>query len=93
MTTTLSNNGLLEIPEVFRKADHLQSSRRCEIERLGERDYRVQVPASEAEPGDSWLQILRECPEKDWWRPLDHSQLLITPEPSRLFDEAAEEPA
>ena len=35
MTTTLSADGFIEIPEVFRKADALAQGQTCEIERLG----------------------------------------------------------
>lgn len=43
MTTILSDNGLIEIPEVFRKADSLKPGQRCDIERVGEGEYRVRV--------------------------------------------------
>jgi len=36
MTTVLSADGLIEIPEAFRKADSLKPGQRCDIERVGE---------------------------------------------------------
>ena len=91
MTTILSANGLLEIPEEFRKADALQAGQRCEIERVGHGEYRVQVNDEKPLPKESWVKILRECPVKDWWEPLDHSNLLITRDNTRLFEEADED--
>ena len=91
MTTILSANGLLEIPEVFRKADALQAGQRCEIERVGHGEYHVQVNDEKPLPKESWVKILRECPVKDWWEPLDHSNLLITRDNTRLFEEADED--
>lgn len=43
MTTILSAHGLLEIPEEFRKADSLKPGQRCDIERLGQGEYRVRA--------------------------------------------------
>ena len=88
MTTILTANGLLEIPEEFREVDALKPGQRCEIERLGLGQYRVQVKDEKPPVRESWVSILRECPVKDWWEPLDHSNLLITRDNARLFDEA-----
>lgn len=41
MTTILSANGLIEIPEIYRKADALKPSQHRDIERVGEEGYRV----------------------------------------------------
>lgn len=43
MTTILSVNGLLEIPEAFRRADDLKPGQTCEIERLGNGEYRREL--------------------------------------------------
>jgi hypothetical protein len=88
MTTILTANGLLEIPEEFREVDALKPGQRCEIERLGLGQYHVQVRDEKPPVRESWVSILRECPVKDWWEPLDHSNLLITRDNARLFDEA-----
>ena len=87
MTTILSADGLLEIPEEFRKSDGLKPGQRCEIERLGHGEYHLQVKDEKPASRESWVKILRECPEKDWWEPLDHSNLLITRDNSRLFED------
>ena len=67
MTTILSDNGLLEIPEVFRKADALKPGQRCDIERVGEGDYRVRVEKNTETGKTDLVSWLLGCPEKDWW--------------------------
>ena len=63
MTTTLSADGFIEIPEVFRKADALAQGQTCEIERLGQGEYRVRVGRQPAPEGkESWVKWLLECP-------------------------------
>ncbi len=73
MTTILSADGLIEIPEVFRAADSLKPGQHCEIARLGLGEYHVQITDEQPAPRESWVKILRECPVKDWWEPLDHA--------------------
>lgn len=88
MTTILSANGLLEIPEVFRTADNLKPGQRCEIERVNPGEYRVlaRVPAVTAEPGERLMDVLRSCPVKDWWVEPDRSERTSL-ESSTLFAE------
>ena len=75
MTTTLSANGLLEIPEVFREADALQPGQRCDIERTGEGEYRVRVEKSaNAEPKESLAALLRSCPVKGFFTPMARTE-------------------
>ena len=86
MTITLSANGMLEIPEAFRKADALTPGLRCDIERLAAGDYRVRV---EKEPGPASPDLvdwLFACPVKDWWVEADRSGRPSL-KPSTLFDE------
>ena len=87
MTTILSANGLLEIPEVFRKADALQAGQRCEIERVGHGEYHVRVGLPSAEkPQERLRDVLRSCPVKDWWVEPDRSERTSL-EPPALFTE------
>ncbi|KAB2650274.1 MAG: hypothetical protein DVB32_11180 [Verrucomicrobia bacterium] len=76
MTTILSANGLLEIPEVFRQADALKAGQRCEIERVGQGGYRVRVGEAAApdEPRERLIDVLRSCPVKDFFTPMDRSE-------------------
>jgi hypothetical protein len=87
LTTILSADGSLQIPEQFRKTDGLKPGQQCDIQRVGHGDYRVHVSAETQPKKESWVKILRDCPEKDWWEPLDHSNLVITRDSKRLFDE------
>lgn len=86
MTTTLSANGLIEIPEVFRKADALKPGQRCDIERVGQGEYRVSVQTASAQPKERLIDVLRSCPVKDWWLEPDRSERTSL-EPSKLFAE------
>ncbi len=76
MITTLSANGLIEIPEVFRKADALKPGQRCEIERLGQGEYRVRVGDAmvPAEPRERLIDVLASCPVKDFFKPMERSE-------------------
>ncbi len=67
MITTISANGLLEIPESFRKADALKPGQRCDIERVGQGDYRVRVASQPEGQAPDVVAWLLSCPEKDWW--------------------------
>lgn len=66
MTTILSANGSLEIPEEFRAADGLKPGQRCDIERMGRGEYRVRAAEAGEAPGGNWVEWLLACPEKGW---------------------------
>ena len=76
MTTILSANGLIEIPEEFRKADSLKPGQRCEIERVGHGEYRVRVGEQSAagQLKERLIDVLLSCPVKDWWVEPDRSE-------------------
>jgi len=76
MTTILSANGLLEIPEAFRKADALKPGQRCDIERVSKGEYRVSVKAQAApeQPGQSLVELLRSCPVKGFYTPMPRTE-------------------
>jgi hypothetical protein len=76
MTTLLSANGSLEIPETFRKTDSLQAGQRCDIERVGQGDYRVRVslPETPAEPQEGLVALLRSCPVKGFFAPMARTE-------------------
>ena len=87
MTTILSADGLIEIPEVFRKTDALKPGQCCDIERVGQGDYRVRVAAEP--PGGkkkSLVEVLLRCPEKDGWVEPDRSERTSL-NPPALFSE------
>ena len=75
MTTILNANGLLEIPEVFRKTDTLKPGQRCDIERVSKGEYRVSVKdEATVEPEKSWVDILLACPVKGWYEPSERRE-------------------
>lgn len=75
MTTILSANGLIEIPEIFRKEDALQTGARCEVERVGRKEYRVRVDEGDAQvPEERLIDILLNCPVKGWFEPMDRTE-------------------
>jgi hypothetical protein len=76
MMTTLSANGLLEIPEVFRKADALKPGQRCDIERVSKGEYRLRVSAmdSSEQPKESLVALLRSCPVKGFFTPMSRTE-------------------
>lgn len=83
MTTILSANGGLEIPEEFRKTDGLQIGQRFEIERIGHGEYYVRVGKSAAhgEGNERLIDILRSCPVKGFFTPMERSQTTDDLEP------------
>lgn len=66
MTTILSANGLIEIPEVYRKADALKPGQPCEIERTGQGEYRLHMGTTSplAPPKERLVDLLLRCPAK-----------------------------
>ena len=86
MTTILSANGVLEIPEVFRQADALKAGQRCDVERVGRGEYHVRVSESPpgAEPG--WLEWLLACPEKGWFEESDRSEMTSLKTPAHFAE-------
>ena len=72
MTTVLTANGLLEIPEEFRKADSLQAGQSCDIERVSKGEYRLHVtPVNKLKPKERLIDVLRSCPVKGFYTPLE----------------------
>ena len=75
MTTILNANGLIEIPEVFRKADELKAGQACEIERVGQGEYRVRVAkVGNGKPKERLIDVLRSCPVKDFFKPMERTE-------------------
>jgi bifunctional DNA-binding transcriptional regulator/antitoxin component of YhaV-PrlF toxin-antitoxin module len=86
MTATISANGLLEIPAVFREADAIQPGQRWEIERIGKGAYQLRVAAEEARPKRRLVDVLLDCPAKGWLSEPDRTEL-TTLTPPDLFIE------
>ena len=73
MTAILSKDGLIEIPEAFRKADDLKPGQHCDIERVGHGEYRLTV-AADTLPKERLIDVLLRCPVKGFFRPLDRTE-------------------
>lgn len=86
MKTTLSANGLIEIPEEFRKADALKPGQSCDIERVGQGDYRVRVAKGDHAPADNWVEWLLACPEKGWFQVPDRSEMTSLQAPAHFAE-------
>lgn len=84
MTTILSANGSLEIPEEFRRTDDLQPGQRCDIERVGRGEYRVRTAVAGEISGGNWVEWLLACPEKGWLDEPDRSELTSLQPPSHF---------
>ena len=84
MTTILSASGLIEIPEVFRKADALKPGQRCDVERVGRGEYRVLVEEPPQVPGPTWVDWLLACPEKGWLLEPDRSEMTSLEPPTHF---------
>jgi bifunctional DNA-binding transcriptional regulator/antitoxin component of YhaV-PrlF toxin-antitoxin module len=74
MTSSILANGLIEIPESFRQADDLRPGQHCEIERVGQGEYRVKVRPQRSSHRESLVKVLLDCPVKGFFVPLDRSE-------------------
>jgi hypothetical protein len=83
MTTILPANVLIEIPEEFRMADALKPGQRCEIELVGQGEYRLRVENGSA-PDDNWVDWLLACPEKGWFVEADRSEMTSLQTPAHF---------
>ncbi len=86
MMTILSANGLLEIPEEFRKTDGLKPGQRCDIERVGRGEYRVRTADTGEVADGNWVEWLLACPEKGWLGEPDRSELTSLKPPSHFSE-------
>jgi hypothetical protein len=68
--------------------DALHPGQRCEIERVGQGEYRVSIvmDLSGADtPKATLWEVLLSCPVKDWWVEPDRSERTFL-QPPTLFD-------
>lgn len=86
MTTIITADGLIEIPEVFRKTDALKPGQRCDIERVACGEYRLRMVNVPDATVPDLVDVLLACPVKDWWVEPDRSERTSL-KPPILFDE------
>lgn len=86
MTTFLSANGLIEIPEAFRKTDALKPGQPCDIERTGYGEYRLRMSAepSSRRPKERLVDLLLRCPAKGFFTPAERSDTTDDLKPSLI---------
>ena len=76
MTATISVQGLIEIPAIFREADAIKPGQQCEIERVGKGAYALRIKFDDsAKPKRRLVDVLLDCPAKGWWGEPDRSEL------------------
>lgn len=72
MTTKVSSTGQLEIPAVLRVSDGILAGQEFVIEKVRVGEYRliatVAIPAKRKRRP---LEVLRNCPEKDFFMPME----------------------
>ena len=86
MTAILSENGNIEIPEIFRKADALRAGQRCEIERVGEGEYKLHMTKHVSTSEVNWVEWLLNCPEQDWFEEPDRRELTSLQTPTHFAE-------
>jgi AbrB family looped-hinge helix DNA binding protein len=72
MITTVSSKGQIVLPAELRKQDGIESGQEFEVERIERGDYRLKLIARPANEG--LVQLLLECPVKEWWTPFDRNE-------------------
>ena len=69
MKTTISTKGQIVLPAEFRRQDGIESGEEFEIERIDRGEYRLvrKTPP----PNDGVVGWLLNCPEKDYFVPVE----------------------
>lgn len=67
--TRLSTKGQLVLPAAFRRLDSIGPGQEFEIERLGPGEYHLSL--REPPPNEGLVDWLLECPEKDYFTPVE----------------------
>lgn len=69
MTTAISSKGQIVLPAEIRRMDGIEAGQRFEIERIDCGEYRL--TRKTAKSGKGLAALLRACPEKGWFTPLE----------------------
>jgi len=70
MNACITKDGQLELPDAWRKQDHIAEGEHFEIERLGEGQYLVKRIHKNLKE-KSLFEWLMACPEKNWFKELE----------------------
>lgn len=71
-TTSISTKGQIVVPASFRKQDRIRPGEVFSVEREAPGVYRLLRQSQKANEG--LVDWLLECPEKDWFRPIEGEQ-------------------
>ena len=72
MITKVSADGLLEIPASLRLSEGFLAGQEFVIEKVRDGEYRlVATGAAPAQRKRRALEVLRDCPEKDFFTPME----------------------
>jgi bifunctional DNA-binding transcriptional regulator/antitoxin component of YhaV-PrlF toxin-antitoxin module len=72
MTTKVSSTGQLEIPAALRLSDGILAGQEFVIEKVCVGEYRlIATAATPTKPKRQPLDVLRDCPEKDFFMPME----------------------
>jgi bifunctional DNA-binding transcriptional regulator/antitoxin component of YhaV-PrlF toxin-antitoxin module len=72
MTTKVSSTGQLEIPAALRLSEGILTGQEFVIEKVCDGEYRlIAMGAAPTQPNRRPLDVLRDCPEKDFFTPME----------------------
>jgi AbrB family looped-hinge helix DNA binding protein len=76
METTMSTKGQIVIPAEIREQDHIIPGQKFEVQRLQDGEYLLKKKAVAGSM--NLVEWLRQCPEKDWFTPLEFKETTDT---------------
>jgi AbrB family looped-hinge helix DNA binding protein len=72
MKTRISSKGQIVLPAEFRQQDGIESGQEFDVERIEPGEYRLKRASLPRNAG--LLDVLRACPIKGWFRPIDRTE-------------------
>ena len=72
MVTIISSKGQVVLPAELRRQDNIQAGQEFAVERVNRGEYRLKRLSRRSNAG--LVDLLRSCPAKGWFTPLDRSE-------------------
>ena len=72
MKTRVSSKGQIVLPAEFRREDNIRAGQEFDVERIEPGEYRLKRSARR--PNEGLVQLLLDCPVKDWFQPLQRGE-------------------
>ncbi|HTE84466.1 MAG TPA: AbrB/MazE/SpoVT family DNA-binding domain-containing protein [Dehalococcoidia bacterium] len=72
MRTSISSKGQIVLPAEIRRQDNIEPGQEFDIERIDSGEYRLR--RIEQRRNQGLVQLLLNCPVKDWFEPLDRAE-------------------